>query len=669
MSDSAFSSSRDSIVTSSPPATERRHPGHPPDDAPRAADEHHSGLIAPAGRRLAVLTLTALGVVYGDIGTSPLYTMKEAFGDAHGLEPSVTHVYGILSLVFWSIVLVVVVKYLVFILRADNRGEGGVLALLALVLQRQHRSEDRRRRAVFVILGTFGTALLYGDGIITPAISVLGAVEGLQIATPAFARFVVPITMSILLLLFMVQRFGTAKVGRAFGPITLVWFFVIGVLGLLEIVRSPQILAAANPWHGARFLAEQGVVGFAALGAVFLAVTGAEALYADMGHFGKRPIRLAFLALVLPALLLNYFGQGALLLRRPDAVANPFYLLAPQWALYPLLLIATLAAIVASQALISGVFSLARQAVQLGFSPRMTIVHTSEHEHGQIYVPQVNTLLAAGTLLIVAGFKSSSALGAAYGIAVTGTMGITTLLFAVVARTRWEWPMWRVVALAGFFLLFDLAFLGANALKIVQGGWVPLAVALALLTLMTTWKAGREALYDVMRGRSLPIDLLLGQIERHPPPRVAGTAVFLTSDAEGASVVLLHHLKHNKALHEQVVLLSVKPADVPYVEGPERITVKPLGHGFFRVVIRSGFMETPSIPELLALTEEHGLRTRPMETSYYLGRERLLPSGPAKMARWRKSLFVLMSRNAQSAARFFDLPSNRVVELGAQIEL
>jgi KUP system potassium uptake protein len=626
----------------------------------------HSGAGHPG--RLVPLAFGALGIVYGDIGTSPLYTMKEAFGDAHGLAPSVVNVYGVLSLVFWSIVLVVALKYLVFILRADNRGEGGVLALLALVLQRQHRSQDRRRRAVFIILGVFGTALLYGDGIITPAISVLGAVEGLEIATPALSHYVVPITIGILVMLFMVQRFGTAKVGRAFGPITLVWFVVIGVLGLREIIAGPRILAAVNPWHAARFFTTHGFVGFAALGAVFLAVTGAEALYADMGHFGKRPIRIAFFALVLPALLLNYFGQGALLLRLPDAVENPFYLLAPRWALYPLLLIATLAAIVASQALISGVFSLAQQAVQLGFSPRTTIVHTSQREHGQIYVPQVNTMLAVGTLLIVAGFKSSSALGAAYGIAVTGTMSITTVLFAVVARTRWGWPMWRVVALAAFFLVLDVAFLGANSLKILDGGWVPLLIALVVLTLMTTWKLGREALYEIMRSRSLPIDLLLGEIERRPPPRVAGTAVFLTSDAEGASVVLLHHLKHNKALHEQVVLLSVKPADVPFVEGEERMTVTSLGQGFFRVVIRSGFMETPNVPELLAMGEAHGLRTRPMETSYYLGRERLLPSGTARMARWRKKLFVLMARNAQSAARFFELPSNRVVELGAQIE-
>jgi KUP system potassium uptake protein len=662
-------SSDDDEPTRSRTLTERRHPGQPTPPAPDAvADQRHALADHATGRRLALLTLTALGVVYGDIGTSPLYTLKETFSAERGLAPTIGNVYGILSLVFWSIMLVVVLKYLVFILRADNRGEGGVLALLALVLRRQHRSDDRHRRAAFVVLGVFGTALLYGDGIITPAISVLGAVEGVEVVAPALSHVVVPTAAAILLLLFMVQRFGTSKVGRAFGPITLLWFLVIGVLGLAEIARAPRILAAMNPLYAARFFAEHGFVGFASLGAVFLAVTGAEALYADMGHFGRRPIRLAFFALVLPALLLNYFGQGALLLREPGAVENPFYLLAPRWALYPLLLVATLAAIVASQALISGVFSLSQQAVQLGFSPRMTIVHTSEREHGQIYVPQINTALAIGTLLIVAGFKSSDALGSAYGIAVTGTMSITTFLFAVVARTRWGWSMWRVVALATFFFAFDVAFLGANALKLMQGGWVPLLIAVAVLTLMTTWKRGREVLAAIIRRGSVPIDLLLGEIARRPPPRVAGTAVFLTSDAEGASVVLLHHLKHNKALHEQVVLLSVLPTDVPYVDDAERVSVKPLGQGFYRVLVRTGFMETPNLPELLALCADQGIRTKPMETSYYLGRERLLPTGSSKMAGWRKRLFIVMSRNAQSAARFFGLPSNRVIELGAQIE-
>src|SRR5688500_11942395 len=445
--------------------------------------------LDPQGRRLAVLTLTALGVVYGDIGTSPLYTLRETFAHEYGLVPNVANVYGILSLITWSLILVVVVKYLLFILRADNRGEGGVMAMLALLLQRQHRRGDRRRRALLVVLGVFGTALLYGDGIITPAISVLGAMEGLEVVTPALEPYVVAATIVILFGLFMFQKHGTARVGKTFGPITFMWFVTIGTLGLVEIARGPAILAALNPWHAAQFLSGRGFVGFAVLGAVFLAVTGAEALYADMGHFGRKPIRLAFFMLVFPALLLNYFGQGALVLRDAAAVANPFYLLAPRWFLYPLLVIATLAAIVASQALISGAFSLAHQSVQLGYSPRLTLVHTSREEYGQIYVPEVNKALMVGTLLIVLAFRSSGALGAAYGIAVTGTMSITTILFAVVARTRWGWPIWRVLALSAFFLSFDLAFLGANALKIARGGWVPLAIAIAILTLMTTWQA------------------------------------------------------------------------------------------------------------------------------------------------------------------------------------
>ena len=656
-----------------PLGTAPRLPDAPaaPDADLRAESAVHRGPHPPAhptGRRLAILTLTALGVVYGDIGTSPLYTLRETFSAEHRLVPNAATVYGILSLVFWSLILVVVVKYLVFILRADNRGEGGVLAMLALLLQRQQRAEERRRRAVLIILGVFGTALLYGDGVITPAISVLGAVEGLEIVTPAFQPFVVGVAVLILLALFMFQRYGTARVGKLFGPITLVWFLTIGTLGLLEVVRHPGIVAAANPWYAMRFFADHGFIGFAALGAVFLAVTGAEALYADIGHFGKRPIRLAFAVLVLPALLLNYFGQGALLLRSPEAIANPFYLLAPRWFLYPLLVIATLAAIVASQALISGAFSLAQQSVQLGYSPRLTIVHTSEEEHGQIYVPEVNKALMVGTLLIVLGFRSSGALGAAYGIAVTGTMVVTTLLFAAVARTRWQWPLWRVAGLAAFFLTFDLAFLSANALKIERGGWVPLAIGVAILTLMTTWKRGREILADIMRRSSMPLDLLLTDIGRRRLHRVPGTAVFLTSTAEGAPVVLLHHLKHNKVLHQQVVLLSVLSADVPEVEDEERLEVVALEHGFFRVTAQYGFMETPNVPTILAMSARHGLRVRPGDTSYYLGRERLISSGPSHMVRWRKKLFGFMSRNARSATEFFGIPPNRVVELGAQIE-
>jgi KUP system potassium uptake protein len=503
---------------------------------------------------------------------------------------------------------------------------------------------------------------------ITPAISVLSAIEGVEVAAPALEPFVVAATVAVLFSLFMLQRFGTSRVGRAFGPITLTWFVTIGVLGLIEIVHQPRVLAAANPWFAVQFFMEHGYVGFVALGAVFLAVTGAEALYADLGHFGKKPIRLAFVAFVLPALLLNYFGQGALLLRDPSAIRNPFYLLAPSWFVYPLLVIATLAAIVASQALISGAFSLARQSVQLGYSPRLTIIHTSETDHGQIYVPEVNTALMIGTLLIVVSFRSADALGAAYGIAVTGTMAITTLLYAVIARTRWKLPLWRVIALTGFFLALDLAFLGANALKIAHGGWVPLLIAVAIVALMTTWKTGREILASIMRQGSLPMDLLLQDIGRKPPPRVAGTAVFMSSDAMGAPVVLLHHLKHNKVLHEQVILLSVVTAEVPEVEERDRVRVVSLEHGFVRVTATYGFMETPNVPEILAMCAPLGVVTQPGETSYYLGRERLIPRGPARMARWRKQLFVFMSRNAQPATQFFGLPPNRVVELGAQIE-
>ena len=635
--------------------------------APQAHYEHAEE--NPTGRRLRVLTLTALGVVYGDIGTSPLYTMKETFV-GHGVAPSLANVYGILSLILWTLILVVIVKYLTFILRADNKGEGGVLAMLALLLQRTKRDENRRWQKTLIILGLFGTALLYGDGVITPAISVLGAVEGLKVVTPALEPFVVWITVAILFTLYMFQHLGTAKVGKAFGPITLVWFVTIGILGFLEILREPRILAAVNPWHAVSFFIDHGVGGFIVLGGVFLAVTGAEALYADIGHFGKRPIRLAFFALVFPALVLNYFGQGALILRDPLAIENPFYLLAPRWFLYPLLLIATLAAIVASQALISGAFSLAQQSVQLGYSPRLTIVHTSEREYGQIYVPEVNTALMVGTLAIVVGFGSSSALGAAYGIAVTGTMSVTTILFAVVARTRWHWSRRKVFALAAFFLAFDLAFLGANALKIQHGGWVPLAIALGILTLMTTWKSGRALLGEVMRRGSIPLETLLEDLKRRPPMRVKGTAIFLTADQAGAPMVLMHHLKHNKALHERVILLSIVSAQVPAIDDANRVAVTPLELGFLRVKAAFGFMETPSVPRVLELcASQHGLAFAPMQTSYVLNRERLLPTGKGAMARWRKILFVFMARNAQPATQFFSLPPNRVVELGAQVEL
>jgi KUP system potassium uptake protein len=647
-------------------ATAAGVPGPTPAHSPHLARHHAGG--RPQGKRLAILTLTALGVVYGDIGTSPLYAFKECFNGAHAVPPTVANVYGVLSLIVWALILIVSFKYIIYIMRADNRGEGGILALLALIMQRQHRVEDRRRRFVLVALGLFGAALLYGDGIITPAISVLGAMEGLNVIAPALEPWVDVLSVVILVVLFYFQQFGTDKVGKAFGPLMLLWFFTIATLGGVEVAREPAILAAMNPWYGLRFFLAHGIHGFVILGSVVLAVTGAEALYADMGHFGKRPIRLAWFILVFPCLLLNYFGQGALLLRDPAGAENPFYLLAPRILVYPLIVLATLAAIVASQALISGAFSLTQQSVQLGYSPRVQIVHTSKQEAGQIYIPEINKALALGCVLIVLGFRTSSALGAAYGIAVTGTMAITSILFYVVARGQWKWPLWKALGLTAFFLAVDLAFFGANALKIAQGGWVPLAIAVTIFTLMTTWKRGRELLRDLLRRASLPLDLFLEDVARRKPVRVAGTAVFMTSEAEGVPVVLLHHLKHNKVLHEQVVLLSIMSAEVPETVDEERIQVVPLPHGFYRVRATYGFMETPDVKDVLGGAAAHGLICKPQETSYYLGRERLIPYGDSRMVRWRKKLFVFMSRNARSATEFFGIPANRVVELGTQIE-
>jgi KUP system potassium uptake protein len=623
---------------------------------------------APTGRRLAVLTLTALGVVYGDIGTSPLYALRECFKPEYGIHPGPGNILGVLSLILWSLILVVSIKYIVFILRADNRGEGGILALLALLLQQRRRADDRKRRLVLIALGLFGAALLYGDGVITPAISVLGAVEGLEVGTPALAHIVVPITLVILFALFMVQRYGTARVGTAFGPTMLLWFVTIAVLGVRSIAADPAVLSAANPWHGVLFFRTHGMAGFLTLGAVVLCVTGGEALYADMGHFGKRPIRIAWFAVALPALLLNYFGQGALLLRDPKAATNPFYLLAPSAFLWPLLVIATAAAIVASQALISGAFSLTQQSIQLGYSPRMQIVHTSEEEAGQIYIPEVNKALMVGCLLLVVAFKNSSALSAAYGIAVTGTMAITSILFAVVARSRWNWSKLHVGALTAVFLLIDLSFLLANVVKIEHGGWVPLGMAIGVYTLMSTWKRGRVQLSELQAAGALPLDTFLQSLQKNPPLRVRGTAVFMTSNVGGVPVVLLHHLKHNKMLHETVILLSVQTRGIPEVGPDHNLAFEPLGQGFYRIVANYGFMQSPNIPEVLAQAAARGVAIPPMDTSYYLGRERLVLTGHAKMSRWRKGLFALMSRNARSATEFFQIPPNRVIELGAQIE-
>ncbi|HEX9052352.1 MAG TPA: potassium transporter Kup [Anaeromyxobacter sp.] len=640
--------------------------------APVPTPLHTGPRAAPRGATLAKLALGALGVVYGDIGTSPLYALKECFAGTHSVTPEPQNVLGVVSLVFWAMTFVVTFKYLSFVMRADNRGEGGILALLALVGQAETTKAGRH---ALLVMGLFGAALLYGDGVITPAISVLGAVEGVAVAAPLLSQHVVPaLSVAILVLLFVFQKRGTATVGAVFGPIMVIWFVAIALLGLRGVALDPRILRSVSPVHAVRFFQEHGWHGFLVLGAVVLVITGGEALYADMGHFGKRPIRVAWLGFAMPALLLNYMGQGAMLLHDPAAAVNPFYMLAPSWALYPTIAIATLAAIVASQALISGAFSLTRQAVQLGYSPRVTIRHTSQTEIGQIYVPEVNWAIGTATVALVLGFRSSSALAAAYGIAVTGTMMITTLLFHRVARDRWRWPPWAAFPVTILFLSVDAAFFGANLVKIEEGGWFPLAAGALVFTLFSTWKKGREVLAEQMRGAGLPLDLFLAEIARKAPQRVAGTAVFMTGNVGNVPPVLLHHLKHNKVLHERVILVSLITDEIPSVPELERVSARELGSGFHQVVAHYGFMETPDVPALLdSLPRRPGpgpkLRIVPMETTYFLGRETLLPTGPSRMATWRKKLFIVMARNAQTASSFFGLPPNRVVEMGAQIQL
>lgn len=634
--------------------------------------ERHHVETNPTGKRLALLTLGALGVVYGDIGTSPLYALRECFSPEYGLVPTPENVYGILSLIVWALLLVVTVKYIVFILRADNRGEGGILAMLALILQKEPSS--RRGRFFLVALGLLGAALLYGDGMITPAISVLSAMEGLTVVSERFQPAVVPLALLILVSLFLGQRFGTARVGFIFGPVTFIWFTTLAVLGLMEIRHAPEILAAVNPWYAVRFLATNGMAGFVVIGAVVLVVTGAEALYADMGHFGRRPIRLAWFAMVLPALLLNYFGQGALILRDASAAENPFFLLAPRPLLYPLITLATVATIIASQAMISGAFSITQQCIQLGYSPRMTITHTSAREFGQIYIPEINWALMVGCIMMVLGFRSSAALGAAYGIAVTGTFVIATIIYFVITLRRWQWPAWKAGLFFGVFLSIDLALFGASALKFMHGGWVPIVIALSVFTLMTTWKRGRAILRERLADISLPLETFLDDIGDRPRTRVPGTAVFMTSEPYGVPVVLLHHLKHNKVLHETVILLSIQTVEVPETRRDERVQIEALAHGFFRVIATYGFMESPDVKEVLQRCRDHGIAARPLDTSYYLGREQLIPRrGPWKkggmsMNLARKAIFAVMARNAKAATQYFQLPPNRVVELGTQIE-
>ncbi len=606
--------------------------------------------------------LGALGVVYGDIGTSPLYAMKECF--LSGLEPNEANVTGILSLITWSLILVISVKYMVFVLRADNHGEGGILSLMALAQSKFPERRGRRYTSILVV-GLFGAALLYSDGIITPAITVLGAIEGLVVLEPHLEQYVMIVSM------FLVQRHGTARLGGAFGPIIIIWFLALAVFGVIAIAKEPHVLIALNPWYGLQFLLHHQWRGFVALGAVFLVVTGGEALYADMGHFGRRPIRLDWFALVLPSLLLNYFGQGALLLTRPDAVSNPFYELAPRWALVPLIVLATLAAIIASQAVISGTFSLARQAILLGFLPRTRVIHTSSRLIGQIYVPGANWALMAGTIVVVVGFQTSTAVGAAYGVAITTTMLFTTMLLYFVAVNNWGWPLRLALPLCGLFLAFDLAFFGAAMLKILHGGWFPLLLSLVLFVVMYTWWQGRKILAGRLGEDAMTLADFVENITQgeHQPARVPGAAVFMTANPRGTPRALGHNIRHNKVIHEKVVALTVSIAEEPYVSRQRRVEVTDIGRGFYRVQARYGYMESPSVPEILDLAREKGLDVPMFGTAFFLGRENIITTKRREMASWRQKLFAFLSRNAQSATNFYEIPPNQVIELGLQVEL
>ncbi|NUO50160.1 MAG: potassium transporter Kup [Polyangiaceae bacterium] len=635
--------------------------------------------------KLGALALGAVGVVYGDIGTSPLYALKECVHGPHAVPPTLPNVFGILSLVFWSVILVISVKYLTFIMRADNQGEGGILALLALLPENPEKKKHGRV-GVLTALVLFGACLLYGDGIITPAITVLSATEGLEVATHGMKPFVVPLTVAILLGLFALQKRGTATIGRLFGPVMVVWFVTLGVLGAFHISKHPEILAAANPIYAVRFFQEHHIHGFVVLGSVVLVLTGGEALYADMGHFGRRPIQIAWYGLVLPGLLLSYFGQGALLTTAPDAetlkqvAANPFYAQVPKgWFVLPLVILATMASSIASQALISGAYSLTRQAVQLGYLPRVTITHTSSSTEGQIYIPEVNAALAIGCVSLVLVFQQSSSLAAAYGIAVTGTMGITTIAFFVVAHQRWHWSLGRVLPLAATFLAIDLSYFGANALKIVDGGFVPIVVGICLFTSMLVWKRGRALLAEHFLALMRPLkEFIEGMRKGHfttderqqlPIVRVPGVAVFLTSNPGGTPPLLLHHVRFNKAIHDVVLLVTVMNEKVPRVL-ERRVEFEPLDQGFYRVKIRVGFMETPNVPRMLKrAVKEFDLPFSFDDVAYYLGRETLLATGAGKMSHRAEQLFAFMSRNSQTAPRYFGIPPQRVVEIGMQIDL
>ena len=616
---------------------------------------------------LRALAFGALGVVFGDIGTSPLYTLQEIFSSDYGLHVSGASIFGVLSLVFWSLVLVVTLKYVVFVMRADNKGEGGIMALMALA-QHSVRGLPKLRWLVAVV-AIFGAALFYGDGVITPAISVLSAVEGVKVAAPALTRWVVPISVVVLLALFVLQKFGTARVGGLFAPVMCVWFAVIALLGLHMIVRAPEILLALNPYYAVRFFHSHGIAAFLALGGVVLAVTGTEALYADMGHFGKKPIRIAWSCFVFPALLCNYFGQGALMLRHPEASANPFYLLVPHALLIPMIVLAAIATVIASQAVISGAYSMTREAVQLGFSPRMRVVHTSSRMSGQIFVPWINGMLLVLVLAAVIGFRSSANLGAAYGIAVTGTMVTTTLLALLVALRLWHWKWPAVIALGAPLLVIDCAFFGANLLKVEHGGWFPLALGILVFTVMTTWRRGRELVLRQLKHGGIALAPFVESIAEHPPARVPGTAVFMTANLGAVPHAMLHSLKHFKVLHERNVLLSVETLEAPYADQAERVELRDLGHSFHTLALRFGFMEDPDVPAALAACAQPGLGFDMMDTTFFLSRETVVATKRPGMALWRDKLFAFLSRNAMPATAFFHIPGNRLVELGTQVEI
>jgi KUP system potassium uptake protein len=635
------------------------HPGAPSHDSPSRKRPLKNGTFW--------LAFGALGIVYGDIGTSPLYTIKECFHGKHAIALTQGNIYGVMSLVFWSLTIVVSIKYVMFILRADNHGEGGIFALLGLV-SGDRKDFSTRLRTSAVLAGILGAGLLYGDGIITPAISVLSAVEGLEVATKAATPVILPITCVVLFLLFFFQHRGTANLGKIFGPIMVIWFGTIAALGIGSIGREPHILLAMNPTYAYRFFLENHLHAFVVFGSVVLCLTGGEALYADLGHFGRKAIRLSWMGMAFPALLLNYFGQGALLLSSPALSGNPFYGLVPRDLLYPMVGLSTIATVIASQALISGVFSLTQQAIELGFCPRLSIVHTSHQVRGQIYMPGVNYALMVACLGVVIGFRESSGLAGAYGIAVTGTMTITSVLFFFVISHAWGWPRWKSIPLVGIFLLFDLSYFGANLLKVVDGGWFTLVAAAMLTIAMTTWRKGRAEVIKRI-GARLPLDHFLTDFAKHKVPRVPGTAVFMSLTPKGTSPVLLHQLKHNKLLHEQVVLLSILSSNVPVVSAKERVKVEYLGQGFYRLVAHNGYMQRPAVPEILKLAGDYGFPFNEKETTYFLGRITVFPTGDAKMRRWRKGLFAFLARNSGSPAGYFGLPANQVVELGAQIQL